>query len=113
MVGATASEEPAVREERAARVPSDAFMLGAALGAWINAAAGLRYDLETPSGDGDDSEAIAIDCYDERVAFEHLEARSLSLAVGPADVVADAGVTSPGVTEAWIKRKSGPAQRCR
>jgi hypothetical protein len=112
MVGPTTSEEPAVRQERKAHEPSLPFMLGAALGAWESAAATLRYDLETPSGDGDDSEAIAIDCYDERIAFDHLETRARALGLTPPQVVEDAGLTAGDVLPAWRARQSGPSPRC-
>ncbi len=111
VVGATTSEEPAVRQERRAREPSASYMLGAALGAWIAAAAQLDYDLKTPSGDGDDSEAIGIDCFDERTAFDHLQSRSQALGLSPKEVVDTAGLGAP-VLAAWRVRLAGPAQRC-
>jgi hypothetical protein len=112
MVGPSTSEEPAVRLERRARDPSAAFMLGAALGAWESAAATLRYDLATPSGDGDDSEAIAEDCYDERIAFDHLETRTRGLGLTPSQVVEDAGLASGEVLTAWRARQAGASPRC-
>jgi hypothetical protein len=112
MVGPTTSEEPAVRQERKAHEPSAPFMLGVALGAWESAAATLRYDLETPSGDGDDSEAIAIDCYDEKIAFDHLETRAQAMGLTPPEVVEDAGLTAGDVLKAWRARQSGPSPRC-
>jgi hypothetical protein len=112
MVGPSTSEEPAVRQEHKARDPSAPFMLGAALGAWESAAATLRYDLETPSGDGDDSEAIAIDCYDERIAFDHLETRARALGLTPPQVIEDAGLTAGEVLKAWRARQTGPSPRC-
>jgi hypothetical protein len=113
MVGPATSEEPAVRQERRARDPSAAFMLGAALGAWQSAAATLRYDLATPSGDGDDSEAIAIDCYDERIAFDHLQTRTSALGLTPPQVVEDAGLAPGEVLTAWRARQAGASPRCR
>jgi len=113
MVGPSTSEEPAVRQERRARDPSAAFMLGAALGAWESAAATLRYDLATPSGDGDDSEAIAEDCYDERIAFDHLQTRTSALGLTPPQVVEGAGLASGEVLTAWRARQAGASPRCR
>jgi hypothetical protein len=114
MVGASASESAAVRQESAAHGPSPAFMLGAALAAWINAAAILRYDLATPSGDGDDSEAIAIDCYDERVAFDHLDERVRSATISPEYVFDVANISSGDALHAWIARRAaGQPPRCR
>jgi hypothetical protein len=113
MVGPAASEQPALRQEGLTRAPSPAYMLGAALGAWIGAAAQLDYDLKTPSGDGDDSEAIGIDCFDERTAFDHLQARSRALGLAPGDVVAAAGLGEAPVLAAWRDREAGPAKRCR
>jgi hypothetical protein len=114
MVGASASEEPAVRRERETREPSAGFMLGAALAAWTNAAAILRYDLETPSGDGDDSEAIAIDCFDERTAFDHLEARVRTAALTAPYLIDVAHLSGVGRDAAWLaRRRSGQPERCR
>ena len=79
-----ASVEPALRAERqAGREPTLAFLAGAALGAWINAAAQLDFDLKNPSGDGDDTEAIAADCHDETRAFDQVEAGGRALALAP------------------------------
>jgi len=113
MVGSKTSDEPALRLERQTREPSAAFMLGSALGAWNSAAAALDYDLRTPSGDGDDTEAIAIDCYDEKVAFAHLEARRQSLGLTPRQVVDGAGLSERDVLGSWQARQSGPPPRCR
>jgi hypothetical protein len=113
VVGASTSEQPALRQEKLTREPSPAYMLGAALGAWIGAAAQLDFDLKTPSGDGDDSEAIGIDCFDERTAFDHLEARSQALGLAPRDVVEAAGLGGGPVLSAWREREAGPAKRCR
>ncbi len=113
LVGSTTSEEPAVRRERQTREPTAGFMLGAALGAWTSAAAQLDYDLKTPSGDGDDSGAIAIDCFDEKTAFSHLESRRQSLGLTPTQVVGDAGIAGGEIVTAWRLRQSGVAARCR
>jgi hypothetical protein len=102
-----------VRKESLTHEPSPAYMLGAALGAWIGAAAQLDYDLKTPSGDGDDSEAIGIDCFDERIAFDHLETRSRALGLAPPDVVEAAGLAGGPVLGDWRNREAGPAKRCR
>lgn len=111
--GASTSDEPAARAERQVREPSRAFRLGAALGAWRNAAATLRYDLQTPSGDGDNSEAIAEDCYDEKTAFTHLESRRQSLGLTPQRVVEEAGLSQGALLDAWRARQSAPPQGCR
>ena len=113
MVGSKTSDEPALRLERQTREPSAAFMLGSALGAWNSAAATLDYDLKTPSGDGDDTEAIAIDCYDEKVAFAHLEARRQSLGLTRQQVVDGAGLSERGVLGSWQARQSNAPPRCR
>lgn len=110
-VGPRASDEPALRLERQTHEPSAGFMLGSALGAWISAAAILDYDLKTPSGDGGDEEAIGQDCYDERVAFTHLEARRTALALTPPEVIAAAGAAA--ALPAWTLRQAGPPARCR
>jgi len=113
MVGPGTSDEPALRAERMTREPSPAFMLGAALGAWIGARATLDFDLKTPSGDGDDSAAIAVDCFDERTAFAHLEARSAALGLAPSAVIEAAGAQDPALPDAWRSRRSGAPPRCR
>jgi hypothetical protein len=113
MVGASTSEEAALREARKTREPSAPFLLGAALGAWINAAAQLDYDLRTPSGDGDDSGAIAIDCFDERTAFDHLEARRQALKLDVVEVLAGADITIGDPMATWKARQHGPSPRCR
>jgi hypothetical protein len=115
LVGAGASDEPALRRERQAQAPSESFRLGAALGAWINAAAALDYDLKTPSGDGGDEEAIGIDCYDERKAFTHLETLRQAFGLAPTQVITAAGVIAPaGVAAAWTSRQqAGAPPRCR
>ena len=113
MVGPTTSDAPALRAESKTREPSLAFRLGAALGAWRSAAAQLDYDLKTPSGDGDDSAAIAVDCFDERNAFNDLEAARLSLGLKPATVLSLAGLSGDDVAEAWRSRQGGQPDRCR
>jgi hypothetical protein len=113
LVGPRTSDEPALRLERQTGDPSPSFRLGAALGAWISAAAALDYDLKTPSGDGGDEEAIGVDCYDERVAFTHLEASRQALGLAPPQATA-AAVAEPGVLPAWIGRQqAGAPMRCR
>jgi hypothetical protein len=109
--GHSASIEPAMRTERSSREPSAGFTLGAALGAWINAAAVLDYDLKTPSGDGDDSAAIAEDCFDERTAFGHLERGRERLSLEPDEVLGAAD--GSGAVEAWRRRQAGPLPACR
>jgi hypothetical protein len=113
LVGARTSDEPALRLERQTHEPSPSFSLGAALGAWIGAAAALDYDLKTPSGDGGDEEAIGVDCYDERTVFTHLEARRQALGLTPSQATAAAAV-EPGVAPAWASRQqAGAPVRCR
>lgn len=111
--GPKTSEEPALRAERASREPSAAFMLGAALGAWINAAEALDYDLKNPSGDGDDSAAIAADCYDETTAFAHLESRRQAMEARPAQVLEAAGVVADSISASWRARQSAQPAACR
>jgi hypothetical protein len=113
MVDASTSEEAALREARRAGEPSAPFMIGTALGAWVNAARQLDYDLKTPSGDGDDSGAIAIDCFDERTAFDRLEARRKALHLTPTDVLASAAIGDVTVSDIWGSRLNGPSPRCR
>ena len=111
--GHWASDEPAMRLERKSRDPSPGFSLGAALAAWTNAAAQLDYDLKTPSGDGDDSEAIHLDCVDEAVALDHLESRRQALGLTPAEVLQAAGGFGPDLLGAWRQRQSAPPKGCR
>jgi hypothetical protein len=121
MVGPSASEEPALRQERQAREPSPGFMAGAALGAWINAAAQLDFDLKNPAGvgpphvsqQGDDPDAILQDCSDEKIAFAHLEERRQALGVTAQQVIAVAGARQGGALSAWRTRRSGAAAACR
>jgi len=113
LVGARASDEPALRLERQTHEPSASLTLGAALGAWVNAAAILNYDLKTPTGDGGDDEAIGVDCYDERVAFTHLEARRQALDQPPSQVTSAAGLTDGAILPVWMNRQRGGAPaRC-
>lgn len=109
-VGYSTSDEAALRAEP---VASQRYRLGAALAAWSNAAATLKYDLETPSGDGDDTATIEMDCYDEQRAFGHLEASRAAL--GLADPAAVEGLAPAAAAPAvpWSARRSGPAPRCR
>ena len=111
--GHWASDEPAMREERKTREPSAGFSLGAALAAWTNAAAQLDYDLKTPSGDGDDSEAIHLDCVDEALTLDHLESRRQALGLTPDQVIAAAGGFTPEVLAAWRVRQAAPPKGCR
>ncbi|MDB5459956.1 MAG: hypothetical protein JWO72_1697 [Caulobacteraceae bacterium] len=119
MVGPSSSEEPAVRQERQAREPSPGFLAGAALGAWINAAAQLDFDLKNPaaagpphvSQQGDDPDAILQDCADEKAAFAHLEERRQALGVTEEQVIAAAGAQHGGALAAWRTRR--PAAACR
>ena len=112
LVGARASDEPALRLERQTHEPSASLTLGAALGAWVNAAAILDYDLKTPTGDGGDDEAIGVDCYDERVAFTHLEARREAFGLPSSQVTAAAGV-DVAILPLWMNRqRAGSPARC-
>jgi len=112
-VGPRTSDEPALRLERQTREPSAGFRLGAALGAWTSAAATLAYDLKTPSGDGDDSETIHLDCYDEKLALAHLEAGRQALGLTPRQVLDGAGVAEPGLLAAGRARQSAAPPACR
>ena len=118
----SSSEEPAVRAERARREPSFGFMLGAALGAWSTAHAQLDFDLKNPmaagpphmSQTGDNDDALAQDCAEEKTAFAHLDARAAALGLTPADTLAASGATDAApLAAAWQARKAGPAQACR
>jgi hypothetical protein len=121
MVGASTSEQPALREERRAREPSAGFMLGAALGAWANAAAQLEFDLQNPAGIGpphahlgqDGDELLRQDCREEAVAFADLVERSQALGLAPQAVTAAAGAAGGAVVEPWLRRRPGPAAACR
>jgi hypothetical protein len=113
MVGTRTSDEPALRLERQNHDPSPAFALGAALGAWSNAWASLDYDLKNPSGDGNDSGAIATDCYDEKTTFTHLESRAQASGLTQRQVVDGAGLVASGVLAAWATRPPGGPPRCR
>jgi hypothetical protein len=121
MVGASGSEEPALRQERRAHEPSMGFMVGAALAAWVNAAAQLDFDLKNPadagpphvSQSGGDPDAMVQDCFDEKLAFDHLEARSRSLGLTPDQVVVAAGALQSGAPAAWRARRSELVGACR
>jgi hypothetical protein len=112
-VGPRTSDEPALRLERQAGEPSPGFALGAALGAWTNAAATLDYDLKTPSGDGGDAETIELDCYDEKLMLSHLETRRQAAGLTPQQVLSGAGVTDRGLLAAWRARLVRPLTACR
>jgi hypothetical protein len=120
MVGASGSEEPALRQEGRAREPTPGFMVGAALAAWLNAAAQLDFDLRNPAGagpphvsqSGGDPDAMVQDCFDEKLAFDHLEARSRSLGLTPDQVAAAAGAPQ-GAPAAWRARRSQTVGACR
>lgn len=113
-VGGFTSEEPALRQERAAREPSPGFLLGAALGAWINAAAQLDFDLKNPQGIGpphahisqDGDNILREECREEAVAFDHLETRSKALGLAPE-------TASPASATAWRERSKGQPAGCR
>jgi hypothetical protein len=112
-VGASASDQAALRAATATGEPSPGFRLGAALAAWRNAAATLDFDLHNPSGDGDDREAIGIDCFDEAAAFTHLEAARLRLGLTAETALSAAGVTEPRVLAAWRARQAARPAGCR
>jgi hypothetical protein len=120
MVGASSSEEPALRQERQNHTPSPAFQLGTALGAWINAAAQLDFDLKNPAAAGPphvsqgaaNDDAIAEDCAEEAAAFDHLSARSMEQALAPGAVLAAAGVANAGVLAGWRARMVRPPRGC-
>lgn len=121
MVGPSGSEEPALRQERRAREPTPGFMVGAALAAWLNAAAQLDFDLKNPAGagpphvgqTGGDPDAMVQDCFDEKLAFDHLETRSRSLGLTPDQVVVAAGARQSGALAAWRARRPEPVGACR
>ena len=108
--GTSASDEPALRAEAH---PSEPYRIGAAVGAWSNAKAALDFLMKNPSGDGDDDDAIDMDCYDERHAFDHLEASRKAAAVTPEQVAAGIGGLNGQVIPDWTKRQAGPIPRCR
>ncbi len=112
-VGASASDQAALRAAMAAGEPSPGFRLGAALAAWRNAAAALDFDLHNPSGDGDDREAIGIDCFDEAAAFTHLEAARMGLGMTAEAALSAAGVTEGRVLAAWRARQAARPTGCR
>jgi hypothetical protein len=120
LVGPSTSEEPALRQERQAREPSPGFLLGAALGAWINAAGQLDFDSANPAAAGrphvsqigGDPDAFAQDCADEMTAFTHLEIRSQALGL-TADRIVAAVPVGGGVLAEWRARKSAVPTACR
>jgi len=111
--GSKTSEQPALREERDRREPSQGFMIGVALGAWSNAAAQLQYALEVPSGDGDDTAAIDLDCQEEGTAFKDLQARSQAAGLAAAQLVAAGQAEDAGALARLQLREAGPLPRCR
>jgi hypothetical protein len=111
-VGPSTSDQAALRAATTRGEASPGYRLGAALGAWRNAATGLDFDLHNPSGDGDDSEAIRIDCFDERVAFARLDAARVALAMTPREVVMAAGGAGSGALEAWREREAAAPSAC-
>jgi hypothetical protein len=121
MVGPSGSEEPALRQERQAREPTAGFMTGAALAAWLNAAAQLDFDLKNPAGagpphvgqTGGDPEALVQDCSEEKTAFGHLEARARMLGFTAEQVIFAAGAPQTAALPAWIARKSQTVGACR
>ncbi|MGZ3399495.1 MAG: hypothetical protein ACXWKX_09570 [Caulobacteraceae bacterium] len=115
------SEEPAVRAERALRVPSTGFMLGAALGAWTAARDQLDFDLKNPAAAGAphasqgaaNLDAIDQDCREEKTAFDRLESRSRALGLEPSGVLEAAGSKDPALARYWGARRSGgPSEAC-
>lgn len=120
LVGPSTSEEPALRHERQARDPAPAFLLGAALGAWINAAGQLDFDRDHPtaagpphmSQSGADPDALAQDCAEERLAFVHLQTRARAMAM-TAEQVADAASVDPVIVAVWRARASKEPPICR
>ena len=121
IVGGFTSEEPALRQERGSGEPSPGFLLGAALGAWMNAAAQLDFDLKNPQGIGpahahlgqEGADILREECREEAVAFEHMETRAKALGLTPEAAAAAGGVASGGTAEAWIRRRQGPVAGCR
>jgi len=118
-VGPSTSEEPALRGERQARDPSPAFLLGAALGAWINAAAQLDFDRDNPtaagpphvSQSGADPDALAQDCAEEKLAFFHLEARRGTLGLSAEQAAAIVPLDAKSLAS-WRSRISAPPPIC-
>lgn len=119
-VGPSTSEEPALRGERQMREPSPAFLLGAALGAWINAATQLQFDRDHPtaagpphvSQSGADPDALAQDCADEKLTFAHLQTRTGALGLSAEQI---AGLVPLGRDSlaSWRSRSSAPPSICR
>jgi hypothetical protein len=110
-VGARDSDAPALRQEAATHPPSDGFAAGAALGAWRNASAGLAHDVAHPMGDGGEAQTLRGDCFDETMAFAHLEAASARLWASPRDVVSAAGL-SDDAAAAWMARRRAAPGAC-
>ncbi len=110
-VGSRDSDAPALRAENASHAPSDGFAAGAALGAWRNAGAGLAHDVAHPMGDGGEAQTLRGDCFDEKMAFAHLEAAGARLGVSPRDVVRAAGL-SDDAASAWMARRRGAPSAC-
>jgi len=109
--GPSSSDVPAMRVESAARPPSAGFALGAALGGWLNAAETLDFDLKTPSGDGDDTETIRKDCYEEAAMLERLETRRKTAGLTPAETLRAAGADAGGLP-GWTRRLAAPVAGC-
>lgn len=119
-VGLSASEQPALRQERAIREPSPGFMLGAAYRAWANAAFQLDFDLGNPTAAGPAhasqnaalSDFIKDECREEAAAFDNLESRSRGLGLDAQAVAAAAGASQADAAS-WVRRRAGPAAACR
>ena len=121
-VGLSSSEEPAVRQERRSREPSAAFLLGAALAAWIQAREQLEFDLTNPAAAGAphasqgpaNEDAIAEDCAEEMQAFAHLDARASALGLTVEQVTAAAALQNrDALAIAWQARRAGADRACR
>ncbi len=120
IVGGFTSEEPALRQERRAREPSPGFLLGVALGAWMNAAAQLDFDLKNPQAMGpahahlgkEANDLLRDECREEAVAFDHMESRAKALELTPEQVVAAGRVSDGGTVELWMQRRPGPPKAC-
>jgi hypothetical protein len=119
MVGPSTSEEPALRLARQSGELSPGFFLGAALGAWLNAAAQLQFDRDHPaaagpphvSQSGDDPDALAQDCAEEKLAFVHLQSHVQAMGV-TAEQVAAAVPLDGDRLAAWRSRASTTPQIC-
>ena len=94
-------------------------MLGAALGAGVNAAAQLDFDQKNPtaagpphvSQTGGDADALAQDCADEKIAFIRLESRRQALQLEPVQVLAAASMQGANLPM-WQARLAGPTAGC-